>query len=95
MSKKKIENRKNYITVKLIFYDWGWADNIIYKIKGKVSEKNKGLTMIQKIKELFGIRNTDIEEYEVKVRNDEIDRIKWTRDERGNIISPFRLKKLK
>ncbi|KKL49764.1 hypothetical protein LCGC14_1824460 [marine sediment metagenome] len=95
MSKKKVENRKNYITAKLVFYDWGWADNIIFRIKGKVSEKNKGLEMINKIKEFFGIRNNDIEEHESEVRDEEVERINWTRDERGNIISPFRSKKIR
>ena len=95
MSKKKFENRKNYITAKLTFFDWGWADNVIYRIKANVNEKDKGLDMINKIKEFFGIKNIDINEYEVKITNDEIDRIKWTRDERGNIISPFRSRKLK
>ena len=95
MIKKKAETRKSYITAKLVFFDWGWADNIIYKIKGKETEKDKGLTMIQKIKELFGIRNNEIESYEVKVRVDELDKIKWTRDEKGNIVSPFRSNKIR
>ncbi len=95
MSKKKAEIRKSYITAKLVFFDWGWADNIIYKIKGKETEKNKGLTMISKIKELFGIRNNEIKEHDSKVRDEELDKIQWTRDEKGNIISPFRSRKLK
>ena len=95
MSKKNVETRKNYVTAKLIFYDWGWAENIIYRIRGKVSEKNKGLEMINKIKEFFGIHNKDIEEHESKVIDDEIKKINWTRDEEGKIISPFRSKKIR
>ncbi len=94
MSKKKIENRKNYITAKLVFYDWGWADNIIYKIKGRVSEKEKGLRMIEKIKEFFGITNNSIEDHDKKVSDEEMKRINWTRDEDGKIISPFKSKKI-
>ncbi len=98
MNKKKVETRKNYVTAKLIFYDWGWADNIIYRIKGKVSEKNKGLEMINKIKEFFGIHNNDIKEHEVKIIDEEInkiDKINWTRDEKGKIVSPFRSKRIR
>ena len=94
--KPKKEIRKGVLTAKLTFFDWGWADNIIYKVKGKVNEKDKGLLMIQKIKEFFGVRNTEIEESERKDINDEIkrikaarDKIKWTRDDEGRIISPF------
>ena len=85
----KKEHRKGYVTAKLVFYDWGWADNIIYKLKGKVTEKGKGLDMIQKIKEFFNINGGEVEEHEKKEQKKEIDRIKWTRDEKGNIISPF------
>ncbi len=95
MSKKKAEIRKNYISAKLVFFDWGWADNIIYKIRGKVSEKDKGLTMISKIKEFFGITNKCIENHEKKVSAEEVDKIRWTRDEKGNIISPFRSKRVR
>ncbi|KKK86217.1 hypothetical protein LCGC14_2765440 [marine sediment metagenome] len=94
MSKKKVENRKNYITAKLVFYDWGWADNIIYRIRGKVSEKEKGLRMIEKIKEFFGITNNSIQEHEIEENKEEIKRINWTRDEKGNIVSPFKSKKI-
>ncbi len=97
--KPKKEIRKGNLTAKLTFFDWGWADNIIYKVKGKVNEKDKGLLMIQKIKEFFGVRNKEIEESERKDIDDEIERInimrkekekiEWTRNDKGRIISPF------
>lgn len=96
--KPKKQIRKGVLTAKLTFFDWGWADNIIYKVKGKVTEKDKGLLMIQKIKEFFGVRNNEIKDNERKVIQDEVQRIngireknkiKWTRDEKDRIISPF------
>ncbi|HEC39517.1 MAG TPA: hypothetical protein ENI29_14855 [bacterium] len=91
--KQKKEIKKGVLTAKLTFFDWGWADNIIYRIKGKVNEKSKGLDMISKIKEFFGIQDNEIIKHDRKVRDEEIARIKWTRDEEGNIISPFRTKR--
>ncbi len=85
----KKEHRKGYVTAKLVFFDWGWADNIIYKLRGKTNEKNKGLMMIHKIKEFFNIKGDEIKEHEKEENKKEIDRIKWTRDEKGNIVSPF------
>lgn len=87
--KPKKEIRKGNLTAKLVFFDWGWADNIIYKIKGQVNEKHKGLEMIAKIKEFFGIQNNDIDYSEKKKIKDEVQRIKWTRNSEGRIISPF------
>lgn len=81
--------KKGFLTAKLTFFDWGWADNVIYKIKGRTNEKDKGLLMINKIKEFFGIHNNDIEDSEKKRIKDEIKRINWHRDEKGRIISPF------
>lgn len=87
--KVKKQIRKGFLTAKLTFFDWGWADNVVYRITGKTNEKEKGLLMIQKIKEFFGVRNNEIEDSEVKRIKDEIKRIIWTRDEKGRIISPF------
>lgn len=89
--KKQI--RKGFLTAKLTFFDWGWADNVVYRVRGKTNEKDKGLLMIDKIKEFFGIQNTDIKDSESKRIKDEIKRINWTRDEKGRITSPFNKKK--
>ncbi|KKN59069.1 hypothetical protein LCGC14_0546240 [marine sediment metagenome] len=91
--KVKKQIRKGFLTAKLTFFDWGWADNVIYRVIGKTNEKDKGLLMIDKIKQFFGIRNNDIEDSETKRIKDEIKRINWTRDEKGQIISPFDKKK--
>ena len=92
--KPKKQIRKGVLTAKLTFFDWGWADNIIYTQKARVNEKVKGMQMISKIKHFFGITNNDIKEDEERTIKYEIEKIEWTRDEKGNIISPFRSKKL-
>lgn len=84
--------KKNFLTVKLMIYDWGWADNILYRFTAKTSEKLKGVMMLQKIKEVFGISEKDVQEHheeEIKAQGD----IPWTKDNRGRIISPFSVKK--
>lgn len=91
--KVKKQIRKNLLTAKLTFFDWGWADNVVYRQIAKVNEKEKGIRMISKIKEYFGITNKDIKENETITIKREIQRINWTRDEKGRIVSPFRTKK--
>ena len=88
MSKNK-PTIKGYLTAKLTVWDWGWADNIVAKIVGRASEKDKGLLMIERIKDCFSISNKDIAEDEKKEIRAEAERIQWTRDEKGNIVSPF------
>lgn len=92
--------KKGDLTAKLTFFDWGWADNVVFSVKAKVSEKYKGLQMIERIKMFFGISNKEIvrnEEDNLKTEIAEIkgnkSKIKWTRDEEGNITSPFKSKK--
>lgn len=87
--KPKKQIRKGVLTAKLTFFDWGWEDNIIYRQKARVNEKEKGIQMISKIKEFFGITNDNIKENEKLSIKHEVEKIKWTRDERGQIISPF------
>lgn len=92
MNKIKKEHRKPFVTAKLIFYDWGWRENVIYRVKASCSEKNKGLLMIDAIRNYFGISNREENEYEeIKIKREirAIKPIKWARDEKGNIISPF------
>lgn len=86
------EHRKSFVSAKLIFYDWGWRENVIYRVKASCSEKQKGLLMIDAIKNYFGINNYEEKEYEeIKIKKEfrAIDPINWTRDEKGRIISRF------
>ena len=72
------------------------------RMKATSREKDKGIIMIQKITDGFGISKRDIENYtrlELKRIREERkspimkdsfdDKINWNRDERGNPISPF------
>lgn len=100
MSKIKKEHRKSFVSARLVFYDWGWKENIIYRVKSSCSDKNKGLLMIDAIRNYFGINNEDEKEYEeVRIEREvraiqPTEPINWTKDAKGNIISPFS-KKLK
>ncbi len=93
--KQKKQIKRAVITAKLVFFDWGWEDNILYRQRAKVNEKEKGIQMISKLKEYFGITNKDIKESEDITITHEIQRIKWTRDDKGNIVSPFATRKKK
>jgi len=96
---KKIIKKPN-LTAKLTFFDWGWADNVVFSLKAKVTERYKGFLMIDRIKDFFGISNKEIVKNEKENLKKEVEeikdmrsKIKWTRDEHGNIVSPFRTKK--
>ncbi len=83
------EHRKGLITAKLIFFDWGWRENVIYKIQAKQNNKEKGLLMIEAIRNYFSINGRDEKKSEEVRIKKEVEKINWTRDEKGKIISPF------
>lgn len=96
MSSNNKIHKKSYLTAKLTIFDWGWPDKIIFGLKGKQNEKGKGMLMIDRLKDLFGISNSDItthEEESIQKEVKKMEKIKWTRDDKGNIISPYRSKK--
>ena len=99
--KKKQIHRLGDMRAKLSF-DEGFAENPIYSIKAKVSEKDKGVSMIHLIKQNFGISEEffkrKMNEMHIAAMNPTeypkfTTPVKWTRDEKGNIISPFRSKR--
>ncbi len=101
--KKKNFHGSSKLRVKLTADD-GFIERPIYSIKGMTTEKDKGFNMIELIKNLFGISDKAITEDTNRmceeIRNDipgmrEQGDLKdaFTRDEDGNIISPFRTKK--
>jgi hypothetical protein len=100
MSKTHKGNRKSFVTAKLIFYDWGWRENVIYRVKASCNDKKKGFLMIEAIRNYFGINNIDVgEEEEIRIKREvravnQAKPFKWTRDEKGKLISPYS-KKLK
>ena len=92
MSKIKKDHKKPFLTAKLIFYDWGWRENVIYRIKSSCNDKEKGLLMIDSIRNYFGINNADENEYEeIRIKREvrAMQPIEWTKDKKGRIISPF------
>jgi len=90
---KSKEHKKPFATAKLIFYDWGWRENVIYRLTAGCNEKNRGLLMIAAIKNYFGISSADEKkDEEIRIRR-EIRKVEWKRDSAGRIVSPFRSKK--
>lgn len=89
-NKNKV-NRKTFLTAKLTMYDWGWPDQIVYRSQAKTTEKEKGMMMMEQLKEKFGITDKDL----ANLREKMIDRlrkdhpVKFTRDTSGRIVSPF------
>jgi hypothetical protein len=75
---------------RLDFHDWG--GRIIDRTKAKTGEKVKGVLMIEKIKDRFGlddeyIRNVNLDEIQEEKRLlFEHEPIKWKRDAKGNVI---------
>ena len=105
MNKNKKEHRKGYLTAKLTLFDYGWRDNIVYNAIAKQHEKEKGLAMVERLKNLFNINRFDEEEFKKRMIEMQVEAftpteypkgrqpVKWTKDERGKIISPFSKKK--
>lgn len=73
-----------------------WDGRLIDRIKAKTTEKSKGIAMIDRAKQVFGITDNDIsdthrnriieEVEEHKKLFDKSKPIVWKRDDRGNII---------
>ncbi len=84
-------------------FDDGYAERPIYSIKAMTTERQKGFDMIELIKNNFNIDNKNIEQATLKNEDEimsEVEDMKkqmndtiFTRDEKGNIVSPFRSKK--
>ena len=101
-----MKNGKDVI-VKLTAFESFRKENPIYRCQANSNDKKKGSMMIQYLKDLFNIGSTDeqkhfkneVEEQKKLISNKNFGstKIDWTRDEDGNIISPFsaKLKKKK
>ncbi len=88
------------LRARLTFND-GFAEKPLYSIKAVTTEKNKGHDMIQLIMNNFNITHQEIFREEQKLHEtmrSEVPLMKYhqntndpfTRDEKGNIVSPFR-----
>lgn len=109
-NKDRKRNRSNFLNnlrAKLSLDD-GFAERPIYSIKGRTTEKDKGISMLELIEDQFNISKEDREKAFRKKMNDfndlamqpteypkgfEPEKIKFTRDSKGNLASPFRTKK--
>lgn len=84
-------------------FDEGYAERPLYSIKAFTNEKDKGINMVDLIQNNFDINSMDIKEFhEANINilaNDFQDLkniprtlrepLKLTRDEQGNLMSPF------
>ena len=77
----KTSKKHGNIIAKILLYD-SWRERVIYRVQVPQTDKPKGLMVIERLKNLFGISNND-EKKHAK------DSINWRRDEKGRIISPF------
>ncbi|KKN20300.1 hypothetical protein LCGC14_0937120 [marine sediment metagenome] len=84
----------------------GWFGDLIDRIKAKTTEKEKGIMMLDKIENQFNISQMDREAFRKVMKErekEDFEEMKeqarerrkgdpFTRDEKGNIVSPFRSK---
>ena len=102
MKNKRTHHNAGVMRAKLTF-DEGFAENPIYKVKAMTTEKDKGILMIDLIQQNFNISIEEFKKGLIRLNGDamrptiipqEIEikqtRIKWTRNDKGNIISPFK-----
>ncbi len=81
-----------------------WAGDLQDRVRAKTTEKDKGVMMMDRIKDRFGLTALIIEEQREKLKERELKdledmkriarqkterTIQWTRNEKGRIISPF------
>ena len=98
MKSGRKKGRKVLMRAKLVF-DEGFAEKPVYRIKAFVSEKRKGLDMMDLIQKNFSITDSEWRNrYRENMKDVLADpdffnkdrKVVWSRDEKGNIASPFR-----
>ena len=96
MGKKEVKNTKGHkhMRAKLSF-DEGFSKRPIYKVVAPVTDKEAGLSMLELIYNNFNIKESDRIRFIQDAIKDQkkialSPPIKWTRDEKGKIVSPFR-----
>jgi len=101
---KKIKHIPSGVMRVKLIVDQGFAERPVYSIKATTNEKEKGINMIELTSNIFSISNKDMmEAVDRKLKEWDLDsrqptiikgtpQVKWTRDERGNIVSPFKKK---
>lgn len=100
--KKTNYSPKSRLRCRLSF-DEGYAERPLYSIKAFTNEKEKGINMIDLIQDNFDINSMDIKEFhedKFNLLNNDFKNLKniprtlnkslkLTRDEQGNLMSPF------
>jgi phage repressor protein C with HTH and peptisase S24 domain len=105
--RRKKTNHSFKLRARLSF-DEGFAEKPVYTVKAFTTEKDKGIRMIELIRDNFNINKFEMNKL-FRQRMEKLNEdamtpttykafsktkpIKWTRDERGNLASPFRSKK--
>lgn len=106
MKKKKFNRSGRQADIAQLTFH-GWFGDLMDRIKAKTTEKEKGIMMLDKIENQFNISEVDRKSFrkELKEREEkEFDEMReqakerkdkdpFTRDEQGNIVSPFASKK--
>jgi hypothetical protein len=100
-SKKNLYNsKKENVFASLTFHDsFIKGDTLISRVRGKITEKDIALRMISQILLRFDITVKDFQDYATRQLIREVDeqrfnrKVKWTKDKKGRIISPFATKK--
>lgn len=102
LRKRKHNDGRVAITVKLDFHDW--FGSLIDRNKAKVTEKKQIISMIEKLKDRADITQIDIDDFRRKQHQEDLKEyegmkehfnrfnkgpVKWNRDSEGNIKSPF------
>lgn len=99
MKNRKIIERqgKKAVIGRLDFHDW--VGNLVSRTKAKVTEKKMGIYMISQILSRFNLTIKEFQEFatdelvnEAKEQRNIRKPVEWTRDELGNIVSPFKTK---
>lgn len=95
MRNKKFNYRqgKKAVIARLDFHDW--VGELVGRTRGNITDKKIGISMISQLLDRFDITISDLKEAVERELIEEAEEqrniapVKWTRDERGNIVSPF------
>ncbi len=101
---KKTQKNRTDLVAKLTLFESSFRENLYYRSIARVTEKEKGLMMVDQLKGAFDISSLDEKEFQqrmVEMEKEALkatyypkgfkqpEKIKFTRDGEGNIISPF------
>ncbi len=107
MSRKKVEKTRAGSPAEVVKLDvHDWYGKLLQRTKAKTTEKDKGVMMIDRIIDIFSLSPSMIEQLRREIREKDAEAweptkypkgqepVRWTRDEKGRIVSPFRSQSL-